>query len=269
MSEDSIEITTPEESVPVESPRERLSIPETLIGVIIHPYRTFERMRTAERGHWWIVAVLAALLAVVGVIATSRITMAASEEELRRALDMDGDGELTGTELETFEQAQTFATNPVFTVALPAIGGLIGLALGYAVRGGVLFLLGMALGGRTRFGPVFRMAVWTTLPDVVRSLLSATVTLVTGRIPASGLSAVMTSAEASAAPVVSAFLSGIDFYTVWGLALIALGMAATAQMSKGKGAVVALIWWALVTLVSVGMVALSLLLASQMGFAAG
>jgi len=240
---------------------------ETLLGVVIRPARTFDRMREAPRTYWWILAAVTAVLLVISLAVQAPITARTSEEQIRTQLDLDGSGDLDEQEQQMFDQAMTFSTNPLFIVVIPSITALIGLALGYGVRGGVLYLLGMALGGRAQFGQMIRMAVWTTLPNAVRALLSVIVVLATGRLPATGLTAAMTVEEIASAPVLAAFLQNIDLFTLWSLVLIALGTAATARFSRGKGAIVAAIWWALVTLVAVGLAAVSKLLIAQAGFA--
>ncbi len=247
-----------------ESTEPKLSIAGTLLGVILRPRATFERMREAQNGHWWLVLLLAFLALVLLTIAmvpiqaeASRAALEAQQEQL--------------SELPPEQQAQTEQMQAIFTsqATLGVIGvatGTIGIAINYAVRAGLLFLLGLALGGRASFKQVWRMAIWTALPDVLRSVVRAITVFVTGGMPIAGLSFVFTSAErATMSPILIDVLGTVDIYLVWGLALIGVGMVATAKFSKAKGAAVAFIYWLLIAAWTAGMAALGQAIAGTFG----
>ena len=225
-----------------------------LTGVLLWPRRTFERLREAERGHWWLVFVLALIVLVFNTVATVPVQVAVQQAVFEEQMGQLGD-------LPPEQQAQIEQTQRIFssTAMLSAIGtltGIVGLVLGYAVRAGVLFLLGLALGGHASFKQVWRMAVWATLPLVIGNLVGAVVVLATGQFPAAGLTYIYTDAElASVSPIVQSILGSIDLYVVWSLVLIAVGMAATARLSRAKSAGVAAAFWLLGTGLSAALAA--------------
>jgi hypothetical protein len=127
--------------------------------------------------------------------------------------------------------------------------------LGYLLRGLLVLVLGLVLGGRASFKQVFRMGVWTTLPFVIRNVIQLIATAVTGRIPVSGLAGLAFGAG-NVSPVLAAILGNIDIYLIWSLILLGVGVAATTQLSRIKSAIVALGYWLVTIAASLGWVAL-------------
>jgi hypothetical protein len=249
-----------------ESVQGQLSPVEALMGVVIQPKATFERMRDAARGHWWVVAVLAILALVLLSIATVPI----QAEAARGALEAQQESTETTQELSEEQQAQMQQVQDIVSsqAVLGGISvgfGIIGLAISYLIRAGFVFLLGLALGGRATFKQVWRMAVWTTLPDVLRTVVSAITTFATGSPTAPGLSYMLTSEEINALPYVDTLLQSIDIYLVWSLALLWVGLLVTSQLSRGKSAVVALAYWLFTLAIMMGFVALGQALGSAFG----
>ncbi len=224
---------------------------EALAGTLVKPYATFNRMREAGRGHWWMVFVLAFVSLVLINLATVPIQAEIQQAVLEQQL----------AEMPAEQQAQAAQMQAIFSsqAMLGAIGtatGAVGVVIGYALRALVLFLLGLALGGRASFRQVWQMAVWTTLPNVLRSIVSAVAVFVTRGLPAPGLSFMFTSAElAEMSAAIKAVLHSVDVYTVWSLALVAVGMIATSRLSRAKGALVAFVYWALTLAASAGLAA--------------
>lgn len=221
-----------------------------LLGVLIRPRRTFEQMRDAKRGYWWVAFVLALIALVIATVATvpvqAEISRAAIEAQ-REQLDLDAE------QMAQVEQTQQLFSSAGVLGALNTVTGIIGLVINYAMRAGILFLLGLALGGQASFKQIWRMAVWTTLPLAIGDFVSAMAVIVTGQMPVQGLSFMLTSAErAAASPVVGALLTRIDLYTIWSLILIGVGMVATARLSRVKSTAIAVGYWLLGVLVAIG-----------------
>jgi hypothetical protein len=200
----------------------------TLTGVVLHPRATFEKMRQAERGHWWLVFVITVLAVILLAVAT---TTAQSRM-------MQGFTPPQGVEMPEGAAASagagTNATSGILRVALTLTTGIVGAIVGYLLQTVVILGLGLVLGGKATFRQIFRMAAWTTLPVAIRKLIQAITSLVAGATPASGLSAALTIQEAYSMPMLNTLLSNIDIYTVWSMILLGIGVAVTSKLSKGK-----------------------------------
>lgn len=249
-----------------EAEQNQLSPIETLVGVLIRPKATFERMRDAARGHWWVVAVLAVLALVLLAVATVPIEAEAARGALQAQQETsDTTQQLSEAQQAQMEQMQNIFTSQAVLGAINVFFGIFGLAIGYLVRAGFVFLLGLALGGRASFKQVWRMTVWTTLPEVLRTVVSAIVTFATGSPSASGLSYMLTGEEVRALPYLATFLQGIDVYLVWSLVLLAIGLLVTSQLSRGKSALVTLAYWLFTVAVALGFTVVGQALAGMAG----
>jgi len=228
-------------------PETRLNPFSTLIGVMFRPHRTFTLMREAERGYWWVVAVLAVLSVIVLVAAQipaySKLSGGVAVSEAQSSND-------SSNQPAQVQQAGGISN---FLIVSRLVGNLIGLGITYLIRATILYLLGLSFGGRATFKQIFRMAVWTTLPDVIRNFVGAAAVLATGNVPSRGLSYIFSSTEyVGASKILIAILEGIDVYLIWSLVLIAVGVAATYQLSRIKSWVVTLIYWIIGLLFTIG-----------------
>jgi hypothetical protein len=203
----------------------------TLIGVIVRPRATFEKLRDAKRGYWWLVFTLAAVATILLAIATS----AAQASMFQNFVPPEG-----------AEMPANFAQT-ASTLALVGgiVGGVISTLVGYFFLTLIVFGSGLILGGKATFKQVFTMSVWTTLPYVVRTLVQAAASLVTGALPAPGLSGMLTTAETLSMPVLAALLTRIDVYTLWSLVLLAIGVGVVYRLSRGKTLIIVAIYVAI------------------------
>ena len=250
--------------------RERRHITALFWGMIVRPRDTLAYLRDATGTTWLWPAIVAGILLVVSLILISPITRAQAEAQLEVVQQQVAEG-LSPEERAQIEQVTNLTSGPLFTVVIPSVTGVIGLALGWLLRGGVLYLLSLALGGQAQFPPMFRMGVWTTLPDIVRRLVNTAGTMLAGRTLTSGLAFLAPTPETGVFPSVStvllgAFLGKLDIYLVWGLALIMVGVVVTARLSWRKGAIVTLIYWTLTLAAILIPIWISTALAAQAGF---
>jgi hypothetical protein len=115
------------------------------------------------------------------------------------------------------------------------------------------------LGARTTFKQMFAVWMYASLPKLITGVL-AIVALLFGGIAESynmqnpvGTNLAYYMPDAS--PPLRAFLSFFDIISFWQLALLILGTAIVAKVSRGKAAAVVLGWWAFGLLLSVGLAA--------------
>jgi hypothetical protein len=232
---------------------ERPSLPplHALRGTLFRPRATFETMRHARRTHWWLVLIL--MLAATTLLSYATVTVRMNM--FRGAAFPEGFTPPDQAQMpEGAEMQSAGASSSVTSILLPAAAGVAGAFFGYLVSSVVIFGMSLVMGGKAEFKQVFPVAVWATLPLVVRKLVHAIVTLVTGKTIVAGFSGVLTMAEAASVPFLYALLGQFDVYLVWSLLLLGIGTAVTSKLSRGKSAAVVLTYLA---------VAAGLLLASN------
>ncbi len=227
-----------------------------LAGIWVHPRRTLEQVSEHPGWSWLIPMVLVALLMVVQVVVTAPIQQRISQETIKQMMEKQKVEIQQATPkgqppVEVPEEpVPSIPVTPM--IILGAVGGTVGLIISWLVRAGVLHLLAMGLGGRHRFGQMFAMTAWATMPTTLRQILQIAYSLITGDLVKNpGLSWLVskpTTAQTSTEIIremqhpLAALLKQIDIFTFWYVVLLFIGIGVTAHLSKKKTAVVLAIY---------------------------
>lgn len=203
---------------------------KTLLGIVIRPLQTFESLREARSGYWWLVLAVTFVAILLLAVASSAVTARAFQNFTPPAGAVTTGG--TGATAQQFQR-----TSSVLLILLAVLGGLFMTGLDYGLRALVSFASGMVLGGHMTFRQAFRMSLWTTIPFVVRRFVQTIAVALTGGQVAAGLSAALTTAEIRALPLLNTIFTNLDFYALWSAILFGIGTAITGRLSKGKGLV--------------------------------
>lgn len=228
-----------------------------LWGIIRRPRATLADLSEGGGRTWWLPAVLALLLITLPVVVAAPITARQSREALAAVQEQLDEGS-SAEEQAQMERARSIVASPLITVVFPAVSGVLGRVVGWLVWAGALYLAGMALGGRSAFGHVFRMVVWTWLPYALRGLLQTVYIALSDQLILNpGLSGLVRQessvTEMIAAPpspgqqILAALLSRVDLFLVWHLILLVIGVRVTMRLSRRKAVLVTLGVWALLT----------------------
>jgi Yip1 domain len=152
---------------------------------------------------------------------------------------------------------------------------LRGMAIGYryASYGSFVFILifvaigallywasfNFGLGATTTYGQMFAVWMYASLPRLLMGLLSIILLLAGVNTDTYNLQNPVGTNLAyympDAAPWLRTFLSFFDVIGLWVLALLVIGTAIVAKVSRGKAAAVVLGWWLVGLIVSVGIAA--------------
>lgn len=251
------------------APAQKLGLLAVFVGMITRPRSTLTYLRDAGGLSWLWLAGLAVVVLIISLVVALPISRAAAEQQVEAMREQFGEN-ITPVQEAQIQQMSAFAGNPLFIIVIPAITGAFVLVIGWLIRGGVLYLFSLVLGGQAKFGAMFRMGLWTTLPDVVRMIVTTVGTAITGRALNSGLASLAAPEgviPSGSTALWQAFLGGIDVYWLWAIALTVIGVAVTARLSWRKGLVVTLGYWLLTVLVTLGVTWFGLAMAAQFGVA--
>jgi len=239
-------------------------------GVLARPRPTFAALRASHSRSWLWMALLGLILVTLPVVVSGPIAAAQTRAELREQFENQPD--LVGGSFDP-EQAASIATSPVLTTVVPAVLAFFGRALGWLIWSGALYLLASMVGGRSSFAQMLQVVIWAWLPYGLRSILqtvyiSSTQTVIANPglsgfapSPAAAGEIVMPSAGTA---VLQTFLSQIDFFLFWNLALLAIGIAAVTRLSGRKAAGLVLIVWT--TFIAVRLIAAAVTTSLAGGF---
>jgi len=260
----------------LDSARQRL--PRLLWGIIVRPRATLEYLNEHGARTWWLPVLLGLFLVILPVVVAAPIATRQTRETLLANQEQMGEQFGAGmsdeerTQME--EQIMATAASPLIVVVFPAAGKIVGRAVEWLALAGGIYLAGMALGGRSTFGQMFRMVVWAWFPYVLRSLLQTIYILLSGQLIANpGLSGFVQDSrpagEIAFAPpgtgqlVLAALLSRMDLFLAWNLVLLAIGVMVTTRLPRRKAVLITLGVWALLTAVSLLPTLIGGLLAQQ------
>jgi hypothetical protein len=250
---------------------------QVLKGIIIQPQATFTRLRSAERGHWWLAFLLSAITIALLSFATVNAQNTTSQgfaspagnftrqqaTPTPQAAATPRAGSAAGQTATPVAAAEQSSTLLDYVVAI--VAGVGGVVLGYLFCSFVVFGMSIVFGGKATYSQVFRMAVWAALPLAIGNLVQAIASLVTGGTPNPGLSAALTSQEALDMSALQALLGHLDVYLVWSTVLLGVGTVVTARLSTRKSATVVVIYLVLAAGVIVGLTAASGALSALFG----
>ena len=144
-------------------------------------------------------------------------------------------------------------TKGIMTVSMYASPVLIVLLL--VITAGVCLLAFKMFGGEGDFNIALSVTTYAWFPRLIRGILGAIVMLSKGSISLYELqNPVMSNLgflfDPKTQPVQYAIGSALDIFNIWSLVLLIIGLAAMSKLSKAKSAVIVIVLWLVVNLVS-------------------
>lgn len=216
-----------------------------LWGMIRHPRSTLEYLDQKGGRAWVIMALLAAVSVVFLVVAVAPISARIAQEAIQTQLQSQSGVSPGGDDAEMQARISQFTTNPLLTMVVPSVTGVIGILIGWLVWAGALHLLSVMVGGDSHFGGMWRGVAWSYLPIALRNGLQSINVLVTGEVIANqGLSGLVagerTVSELIASPpspgrlALQTLLAQIDLFNIWNLILLVIAVMTIARLSRRK-----------------------------------
>jgi hypothetical protein len=223
------------------------------------PSKTFEDIKRGNRS-WWmpliIFAVVAyALFAVVALkigmqqVVDNQIHLnPAQEEKLAQAPPAQRE---MSTKISVYITEGVFIANPALVLA-----GVALLSLG--LWGTINFVFG----GKAKYGSIFTVWMYASLPSILKSLLGILV-IFAGTAPESfniknfaptNIGAFLNPLETNKA--LYALASSLDVVTIWTLVLLGIGAATVAGVKRSSGYIAVFGWWAVFVLAGAGIAAI-------------
>jgi Yip1 domain len=236
-----------------------LSQVERVIDTFIAPSKTFnDILRNASWWLPWLLGVLvtlgysAAIQQKIGWDKTySNILQHSSESQQERLAQLSPD-----------QQARQKAVAASFTKYIVWASPVLGLLFAAIAAGVLLMTLNFGLGGHAKFGQVFALWMYATLPWLIQGILGIIVFFAGLDPDAFNLKNPVGTNLGYYLPSDSsqwliALGTSIDILSIWVVILLTIGCAIVARTKLAATAMAVWGWWILITLAKVGIAAIS------------
>jgi hypothetical protein len=228
---------------------------QRLIDIFVAPSKTFIDIRDHSRS-WWLPLIVAALGAYVlygaitmkigwSQVVDNAIHVQPKAEE--RLAQLPPEQRETQKKVSLYITEGVFIANPLLVLAITALGSL-----------GLWGTINFVFGGKAKYGGIFSVWLWASVPGVVKSLLGTAV-IFTGIAPESFNinNFAPTNAAAFLDPIETnkalyALANSVDLITIWILILAGIGTAIVAGVKRNSGLIAVFGWWVIFTLIGVG-----------------
>lgn len=223
---------------------------QRIAGVLFAPAETFKDI--ARKPDFLVPLIV---LVVVGFVVTAILVPRMDFEAAFRAQMEQSGNQMTEADMERGLKMMT-AIGKVMAWTGPIWGVLI-----WVIIAGVLLLAFRLFGGEGTFGQAFSTTLYSWFPQVISSIVLAVVALARGQIDPTTMATVVKSSPAflvdmKEQPVLFAFLSSLDIFTIWTVILLIIGFATLSRVSRAKAAVIVLSLWAVQIVIKLGFAAL-------------
>ncbi|HTV13185.1 MAG TPA: YIP1 family protein [Acidobacteriaceae bacterium] len=236
-----------------------LSQGQRVVDTFIAPSKTFtDILRSSSWWFPWLIAVV--LSVVVGLAIQQKVGWDKVYENVMRQASV--------AQQQRLEQAPPDRQESIrkFTIATMRIGSFaapfIGLIVTVVIAAVLLATLNFGFGARAKFGQLFAVWYYASLPMAIKWLL-VVVTLYAGADPDSfniknpvGTNLGYYLPTDMSKGIIS-LATSIDIFTIWTLVLLTIGCSIIGKVSRGKAAGAVWGWWIVLVLVGAGYAAIA------------
>jgi hypothetical protein len=236
-----------------------LSQGQRVVDTFIAPSKTFtDILRSSSWWFPWLIAVV--LSVVVGLAIQQKIGWDKVYDNVLKQASVAQQQKLEQAPPE--QQARIRSISIATTKYAVFVGPIIGLVIAVIVAAVLLGTLNFGFGGRAKFGQLFAVWYYASLPMAIKWLL-AVVTIYAGADPdafniknpvGTNIGYYLPTDMSKA---VIGVATSIDIFTIWTLILLTIGCSIVGKVSRGKAAVAVWGWWILMVLIGAGYAAIA------------
>ncbi len=214
-----------------------------IINVFINPKMVFSKIK--EKLEWLtplIVVIVVLVILSILTISTTRDLISAQQIEAMKQQNMTD---------EQIEQAMKFSSGPIIVV-FGAIGTIIGTLVILLIFAGILNLLIPMFGGEGGFRFVFSVVSYSALVKIPGQLFRWILIMLKHSLQVStSLALFLPNLETKS--FAYKLLSGIDFFIIWEMILVATGISITNNLKKQNAYILVFAVWIVSILLGIGL----------------
>ncbi len=228
---------------------------QRVINTFTAPSKTFEDIKRGNKS-WCLPFILSIVFAYAlfgaitlkvgwNQVAENAVNM--NQKSAERMAQMPAEQRATTMKITTYSMEGAFAATPILVLLFAVI-----------IAGVMLGTINFIFGGKAKFGSVFAVWFYASLPGLIKTLLG-TVVLFAGMAAESfnlsnfaptNLGAFLSPQDTN--PALYKLATALDFTTIWYLVIFSIGLSIVAGVKRSKGYIAVFGWWAVIVLVSVG-----------------
>jgi len=220
------------------------------------PSKTFEDIKRGNKS-WWLPYLITVLFSFVLFVG---ITMKVGWEQVaENNIRMNPKQAARMDQLTPEQHANAMRFAGAFTEIIVSASPVMVLLGASVVSLLVWSTINFGFGGKATFGEVFAVNFYATLPNIIPPILG-TIALFAGLAPESfminnvaGTNVAYYLSFQDTNKALYAFASQLDFVSIWVAVLLSIGIAKVAGKSRSAGYITVFGWWAVWTLIRVGM----------------
>ena len=247
----------PESVVQPEASAVPLNQVQRVVDTFVAPNKAFsDILRSAS---WWLPWLIGVIVTLgLGAAIQQKIGWDKSYENILRQSPAQ---QQRFEQMPSDQQARARSVGMTVTKDIFWATPVIGLLFAAIAAGVLLASVNFGFGGRAKFGQMFAVWMYATLPWSIQGLLGI-ITLLIGVDPDSfNLKNFVGTNIGYYMPTdmpqwLIALGTSIDVFTLWSLVLLTIGCAIIGKIRRGQAGAVVWGWWALITLIKIGSAAI-------------
>ncbi|MGD0912364.1 MAG: Yip1 family protein [Terracidiphilus sp.] len=228
---------------------------QRIIYTFAAPSKTFEDIKRGNKS-WWLpflisvvfaYALFGAITTKVGWEQVTENVMNMNQKSAERMAQMPADQRATTMKFTQYSMEGGFAATPILVLVFAVV-----------IAGVMLGTINFIFGGKAKFGSVFAVWFYASLPGLIKSILG-TIVLFAGMAPESfnlanfaptNLGAFLSPQDTN--PALYKLATSLDFTTIWYLVLFGIGLSIVSGVKRSTGYIAVFGWWVIIVLASAG-----------------
>lgn len=210
-----------------------------IVPALLRPRSAFQQITAAKPNILLTPLLLMTVLVIILTIIAGSIRIADARENFELPPELES---ASPEEREQMQQAAQATQGPLFFIAFPIIGSVVGLWIGWLILGGLLHLTLTLFGASSSTGETLNLVAWSLLPFGVRHVIQIIYMLATGMVvQQQGLGGFGPIDAGPAGAAATACLALFDVYLIWQVWLLFAGVSAGGEAKQKNGARIAVL----------------------------
>ena len=219
----------------IEDERPRKLHWEWTLPTFLRPKKTLSLITAQEKGVWFTPLLILSILAIAFVLISAPARTQTIQAQAGASQPPDGFEYWAPEQQEQWYQSQSNKSDPLFVYIFPALSELGGIWIGWVLLGSILNLSLILNGSRGNSTALLNLTGWAFLPFAVRFLVRIISVLTTHQLIGSpGLSGFIPADAGGFLLFLRPVLAHIDFYYVWMVVLLSIGVLPVAGLKRVK-----------------------------------